>query len=230
MATAVDSDVAPRAAPGAIGGADGPSPGPDPDPREREARRVDPGTAVVVLVDVVAGLVAFGLAGASAAAALVFLGVVVTLDVIGHQSARRLAPSALDDAPRLAARGIILTAVMSAVGLRVNGDGVWGIAPMAAPVIVAAIYATAAVIGRGLAYGLIKRAKARGRARRHPHAGMGDGASPGDRLRTHVDHADVTGCLVDVRELAHPSTLRTRCPRPRRCLTTERARAAAPPP
>jgi len=209
MATAVDSDVAPRAAPGAIGGADGPSPGPDPDPREREARRVDPGTAVVVLVDVVAGLVAFGLAGASAAAALVFLGVVVTLDVIGHQSARRLAPSALDDAPRLAARGIILTAVMSAVGLRVNGDGVWGIAPMAAPVIVAAIYATAAVIGRGLAYGLIKRAKARGQlVRKAVIVGTRPiGARIAQEMANHPEQGLRPVGFVDVAPPAHPERL-----------------------
>ena len=209
MATAVDSDIASQAAPGVDGGTPGPSGWHDPNSPDRESRRVDAGTAVVVLVDVVATLCAFGLAGGSGAGALVFLTAAVTLDVVGRQSARRLAPSALDEAPRLLARGIILTAIIAAVGLVAHGGAVWVFPPMAGAVVVAALYATVATLGRGLAYGLIGRAKAHGRlARKAVIVGTRPvGAKIAQEMANHPEHGLHPVGFVDVAPPAHPERL-----------------------
>src|SRR5436190_5262211 len=125
----------------------------------RSSRRPDRGcllrSALFSTVDGVAAAVAVGVAGgvvAGALACLVTAAVVYLLDGCAH----RLSLSALDDAPKLALRGVVVVGVASMVGVP-SASPIMRWAPDGAGLVVTALtFAALTAVGRGIGYNLLR--------------------------------------------------------------------------
>ena len=174
--------------------------------KDTQLRRLDPHTAVVILIDSAAALCAVRSAGGSAAGAVAFLGAVIGVDLIERHRTRRLSPSALDDAPALAARGIIIAAVTTAVGLPVSGEGIPG---GAGPLVTATAYVVIAVVGRAVGYRVLRLNQARGRfSRSAVVVGTGPvGTKIARHMADHPEHGLRPVGFVEVAPPARPERL-----------------------
>jgi exopolysaccharide biosynthesis polyprenyl glycosylphosphotransferase len=165
-------------------------------PQLRSPRRPDRGcllrSALLSTVDGVAAGVAVGVAGGVVAgvfACLVTAAVVYLLDGCAH----RLSLSALDDAPRLALRGVVVVGVTSMVGVP-SASPIMRWAPDGAALFVTALsFAALAAVGRGIGYNVLRRLQARGwPANRALIVGSGAiAAKLGRRLAEHREYGVV---------------------------------------
>jgi exopolysaccharide biosynthesis polyprenyl glycosylphosphotransferase len=131
--------------------------------RQRRRRRSDPRVPVVVLADSTASFFAVGIAGGSAASAVVFLSAVLGVDFVDINRTRRLCASVLDHIPALFTRGVLVSATMMAVGLAPHGARAPGTHHAAGCVFVASLFALFASVGRGVGSEVFRRANIHGR-------------------------------------------------------------------
>jgi exopolysaccharide biosynthesis polyprenyl glycosylphosphotransferase len=114
------------------------------------------------MVDVLSAIVAVGVVGGTAATLVVFVGAAVVVDLFDRRQARRLSLSALDDAPALAGRGIVVIGIATVAGLPVYGSQLSGVPKGARLAVAALLYAAIPVVGRGIGYAVLRRLQSSG--------------------------------------------------------------------
>jgi exopolysaccharide biosynthesis polyprenyl glycosylphosphotransferase len=169
----------------------------------REIPRSELHQGLLVSANAAAAVIAVALAGGSAAGAVAFVAAAVGVDLFTRDRAVRLDPSVLDDAPSVAARGLVIAAATTAIGLPIFG----GTAPGVGLVVTTLLYTVTAVTGLGVGYSALRRLRSDGRlASRALIVGAGrTGAKIGWRLRDHPEYGLVPYGFVDRvdREPAH---------------------------
>lgn len=177
--------------------------------RARADRRSLLRRALFVTVDALAAAVAVGVAGGVVPAAVAFVATAITVDLLDRRSARRLSLSALDDAPKLALRGVVIVGVATTVGLDVPSPFVPAARYGAGLIVTALSFAGLAVIGRGIGYAVLQRLQARGRlANRALILGTGSiAAKIARRLREHPEYGVVPLGLIDRKHRSPPHRL-----------------------
>jgi exopolysaccharide biosynthesis polyprenyl glycosylphosphotransferase len=126
-------------------------------------RRFDVYRALFVVADSTAAMVAVALAGGSAFGAVAFVAATAALDLFERHRAERLHPSALDDIPVLAVRGLVTAWVCAWVGLSISGDRVPGAFHAVGPFFTALLFTAIAAVGRGAGYAMLRRLHRAGR-------------------------------------------------------------------
>lgn len=173
-----------------------------PDPWQVRAptdRRALVRRSLFVTVDAVAAAIAVGEAGGVVAAVVAFVATAVAVYLLDRRSAQRLSLSALDDAPKLALRGVVIVGVATAMGLPVSSPFVPAL-PYGVDLIATALsFAALAVVGRGLGYAVLRCLQARGRlATRALIIGTGSVAARiGRRLLEHPEYGVVLVGFID---------------------------------
>ncbi len=165
--------------------------------------------ALFVAVDTLAAVVAVALAGGVAGAAAVFVGASVVVDLLDRRYAHRLSLSALDDAPALAIRGIVIAGIATVVGMPVYGPRMPGAQYGSGLLVAALLYAAVAVVGRGIGYAVLRRLQADGW---FASLALIVGARPvgakiGRRLQEHPEYGLVPLGFVDRTPPASPHLL-----------------------
>jgi hypothetical protein len=154
---------------------------------------------LLVATNALAAVVAVALAGGTASGAVIFMAAAVGVDLLIRDRAVRLNPSILDDAPRVAVRGLLIATAASAIGLPVFGPGRPWIDQGTGAILTAALYTAAALVGLGAGYGALRRLRSAGRlATRALIVGAGPtGARIGWRLLNHRQYGLVPHGFVD---------------------------------
>jgi len=132
-----------------------------PQPDSGRHRRTD-SRPLLVAIDAMAAIIAVGVAYHGRLLGVVFAATVVVLGMPGRNRALRLTPSALDDAPALMARGIVIATALTALAVVVHGSSAIG-ADHSGLFVAAVTYGAIAIAGRAYAYGVLRRLRAYGR-------------------------------------------------------------------
>jgi exopolysaccharide biosynthesis polyprenyl glycosylphosphotransferase len=141
---------------------------------EAPLRRSDDRAALIFGIDSVAAISAAGIVEASASGMLAFLTSFMGLDLLDRRQSRRFIPSALDDTPMVLIPAVTISAIATALGLRMYGDRLPIDHEATGTLVVALIFVVLAVAGRVIAYGVIRRTQAAGRIT-HPALIVGTG-------------------------------------------------------
>lgn len=165
--------------------------------------------ALFVTVDALAAAIAVGVAAGVEAAAVTFVATAVFVDLLDRRSVQRLSLSALEDAPKLVLRGVVIVGVATAVGVPVSSPFVPA-APYGVGLIVTAVaFAAFAVVGRGIGYAVLRHLQARGwLANRALILGAGSiAAKIGKRLQEHPEYGVVPLGFIDRKPTPSPYCL-----------------------
>jgi hypothetical protein len=115
-------------------------------------RRSQTRSILFVVVDVMAAAVAIAICGGTAAGAVVFGAGLVMIDLLDRRRAHRLTLAALDDAPALVLRGVVLAGAATVAGFPMAGWYVPGAREGAAWLVTAILFAALATVGRATGY------------------------------------------------------------------------------
>lgn len=126
-------------------------------------RRSDVYPALFVAVDCVAAVAALGAGVGIAESTIAFLVIVAGVNLFDRRQVARLNLSALDDAPRVAVRGLVVASITTAVGFPMYGSLFPGGHPGAGLLVTIAVFTAVAVAGRGIGYALLRQLQANGR-------------------------------------------------------------------
>jgi exopolysaccharide biosynthesis polyprenyl glycosylphosphotransferase len=182
------------------------------DPSHARAR-ADPRSllrrALFVTVDALAAAMAVGIAGGVIPGAVAFVATAIVVDLLDRRSAQRLSLSALDDAPKLALRGVIIVGVAATVGLHLPSPFVPAARYGAGLIVTALSFAAVAAIGRSIGYAVLRRLQAQGRlSNRALIVGTRSiAAKIARRLREHPEYGVVPLGFVDRKHGSPPQRL-----------------------
>ena len=163
-------------------------------PARSEVRRV-----LFVLADALAAAAAVLVTGGVATAAAGFVAAVVLIDALDRRRAHRLNLSALDEAPGLALRGLVIAGIIALAGMPVSIPLFPGTLPGAGWLVTALVFAVLAVAIRSIGYAVLRRLQADGRLT-SPALIVGTGSVGriiGRRLQEHPEYGLVAAGYVD---------------------------------
>jgi exopolysaccharide biosynthesis polyprenyl glycosylphosphotransferase len=109
------------------------------------------------VVDALAATAVVALCGGVTAGAVVFAAAAILIDLFERRRAHRLTLSALDDAPVLAIRGVVIAGATTVAGLPVAGQYVPGAGHGAAWLVTAILFAAVATVGRAIGFVGLRR-------------------------------------------------------------------------